>query len=423
MATVYELRRSIGDKLEALNRSAFRRRFGLRGKDREYLEKRGLEEVMKHAAEFIATRLAPAEPPNDGKQTPMRGHPVFVAQHATAACCRGCLAKWHGIRAGHELTGEETAHVLAVIRAWLEKEMKKQAGHVVPQRRKTSRPQDQLKLFLALICLACSSQLTLADSNKIVRVTAIQCHSKLGDTNHNVTVLTGLVRESAGKGAKIIVTPECAVSGYMDPFHNLAWTSGTNTGEGFVSIARMAETVPGPSVTHFSALAKELQIYLCLGIAERDGTNYYNAQVLLGPDGTMLAHHRKISLWPPGDAGWVSAGEGIQTVQTPYGRLGLMICHDFHVLPAKLAEAKVDMVLYSVGWYGPNGDDWFSRRFPEKYVAPNGFAVIAANWSAETKDKTWAGSGHSCVIDRTGKVLKMAVTEAGSEIVIADLSK
>ena len=63
--------------------------------EREYLDRKGLDVVLAHAADFIEKRLAPAYPTNDGKQTPMRKHPVFVAQHATATCCRGCLEKWH----------------------------------------------------------------------------------------------------------------------------------------------------------------------------------------------------------------------------------------------------------------------------------------------------------------------------------------
>ena len=76
-------------------------------------------------------RLAPAAPRNDGKQTPWRGHPVFVAQHATATCCRGCLAKWHGIERGHELSAPEQNHVLSVIARWLEAELARNA--IAPQ--------------------------------------------------------------------------------------------------------------------------------------------------------------------------------------------------------------------------------------------------------------------------------------------------
>jgi len=99
--------------------SAFRRKFRLSGRELAYLQTWGLPHVMKQAADLIAQRLAPAEPKNDGRQTPWRNHPVFVAQHATATCCRGCLEKTHGIAKGHELTAEERAHVLAALERWL----------------------------------------------------------------------------------------------------------------------------------------------------------------------------------------------------------------------------------------------------------------------------------------------------------------
>ncbi|HJP69873.1 MAG TPA: DUF4186 domain-containing protein [Sphingomicrobium sp.] len=102
-----------------LQESSFRSRFRLNPKDRTYLEDRGLDVICGHAREFIAKRLAPAEPPNDGRQTPWRGHPVFVAQHATATCCRACLAKWHGIPAGRQLSEEEQAYVVGTILRWL----------------------------------------------------------------------------------------------------------------------------------------------------------------------------------------------------------------------------------------------------------------------------------------------------------------
>ena len=102
-----------------LARSRFRSSQQLSPKDAQYLRDKGLDAVMDHARDFIAQRLAPAHPANDGKQTPWKGHPVFVAQHATACCCRGCLAKWHGIARGHALTDDEYAHILAALERWL----------------------------------------------------------------------------------------------------------------------------------------------------------------------------------------------------------------------------------------------------------------------------------------------------------------
>jgi hypothetical protein len=112
--------RDLDDLFDALARSPFRRRFALGPKERTYLEAKGKAVVLEHAATFVAQRLAPATPANDGKQTPFRGHPVFIAQHATATCCRGCLAKWHGIQRGRELTAREQAHVVATIARWLD---------------------------------------------------------------------------------------------------------------------------------------------------------------------------------------------------------------------------------------------------------------------------------------------------------------
>lgn len=115
--------RPLDELFDALARSDFRRRFHLAARERAYLRERGMPTVMQHGRDFITKRLAPAEPANDGKQTPFRGHPIFVAQHATATCCRGCLAKWHGIPKGHVLTDAEQAHVLATLQRWLAREM------------------------------------------------------------------------------------------------------------------------------------------------------------------------------------------------------------------------------------------------------------------------------------------------------------
>jgi hypothetical protein len=111
--------RDLDDLFSALARSKFRRRMRLGAKERAYLEEKTLPVILEHGRRFVVERLAPAEPANDGRQTPMRSHPVFVAQHATATCCRGCLAKWHFIAKGAALSEEQIAYVLGVIERWL----------------------------------------------------------------------------------------------------------------------------------------------------------------------------------------------------------------------------------------------------------------------------------------------------------------
>lgn len=111
--------RDLDDLFAQLQQSRFRQRQRLRAKDLDYLRTKGMATVMRHARDFIHQRLAPAQPRNDGRQTPMRGHPVFVAQHATGTCCRGCLAKWLHIDKGRPLRDVEVERVLAAIERWL----------------------------------------------------------------------------------------------------------------------------------------------------------------------------------------------------------------------------------------------------------------------------------------------------------------
>jgi len=112
--------RRIQQALEALSRSDFRSRFRLTDQDRRTVHERGLDTIRDHALTFVHDRIAPAFPPKDGRQTPWRGHPVFVAQHATATCCRRCLQKWHRIAKGAPLTRSEIEFVTALIMRWIE---------------------------------------------------------------------------------------------------------------------------------------------------------------------------------------------------------------------------------------------------------------------------------------------------------------
>ena len=110
------------DLFERLSRSKFRSGFRLNTKDARYLQAKGLARVLLHGREFLMDRLAPAFPLNDGEQTPMRGHPIFVAQHATGTCCRSCLAKHHQIEKNRELTESEVKHLVLVLGEWLKRQ-------------------------------------------------------------------------------------------------------------------------------------------------------------------------------------------------------------------------------------------------------------------------------------------------------------
>lgn len=108
--------------LAKLNKSKFRSRFHLKQEDIDYIDKKGLEKIRSDAKDFISKRLAPTQIPNDGRQTPMKGHPVFIAQHATACCCRGCLNKWYNVPKNTELSAVRQKKIVNLIMAWIEKE-------------------------------------------------------------------------------------------------------------------------------------------------------------------------------------------------------------------------------------------------------------------------------------------------------------
>ena len=115
----------IEDALLRLQSSNFRARFHLSEKDRHYIDEKGLDTIRKHAEDFVSKRLAPDVIENDGKQTPMHGHPVFVAQHATATWCRGCLEKWYHVKKGIQLTSLQQEKIVNLIMAWIIREYKK----------------------------------------------------------------------------------------------------------------------------------------------------------------------------------------------------------------------------------------------------------------------------------------------------------
>lgn len=114
---------TVEETLKKLNRSSFRSRFHLSEKDKSYVREKGLDVIRRHAEDFVHERLSPVVIPNDGKQTPMRGHPVFKAQHACACCCRDCLYKWYKVKRGMALSAVQQQKIVDLLMAWIEKEM------------------------------------------------------------------------------------------------------------------------------------------------------------------------------------------------------------------------------------------------------------------------------------------------------------
>ncbi len=114
---------TVEESLKRLEKSDFRAKFRLTEKDKLYISEKGMDTIRKHAEDFVRTRLAPENIPNDGKQTPMRGHPVFVAQHACACCCRKCLNKWYKVPIGTPLTEKQQEKIVNLLMSWIENKL------------------------------------------------------------------------------------------------------------------------------------------------------------------------------------------------------------------------------------------------------------------------------------------------------------
>ena len=112
----------IKNTLDRLSKSKFRSSFHLKDKDILYIEDKGINKIRNHAYDFVTKRLADTSNVTDGKQTPMKGHPVFIAQHATGTCCRRCLEKWHYISKNKNMTDDDIKYVVDIIMSWIEKE-------------------------------------------------------------------------------------------------------------------------------------------------------------------------------------------------------------------------------------------------------------------------------------------------------------
>ena len=115
---------NVDNILNNLAKSKFRNSFHLNNKMKLYVKEKDLDVIKEHAYKIINERLRDAYPKNDGKQTPMRQvHPVFVAEHATGTCCRGCLERIHHIKKGKELNKYELDYIVKVIMMWIKREM------------------------------------------------------------------------------------------------------------------------------------------------------------------------------------------------------------------------------------------------------------------------------------------------------------
>jgi predicted amidohydrolase len=268
----------------------------------------------------------------------------------------------------------------------------------------------------------------------MVKVAAVQCSSDLGDVEGNRRKLTALVEEAAAHGAKIIVLPEAAITGYLSQDLQTNWhVPGKPMERAFPfgkDPLKFAETVPGPSTEAFAKLAGRLGVYVTVPLVEveagPDGAaakdpHFYNTVCLAAPSGTIVAHYRKLTPWPFPEKSWATPGDrGVQTFDTEYGRVGLAICFDIHTILEKYQPKQIWALLYPIAWVDEEHPaEWFWHGLPER-VSHFHHYVIGANWSVDHR-QAWRGYGFSEIIGPDGKVIAAAKSLYGSEIVYAQI--
>ena len=273
-----------------------------------------------------------------------------------------------------------------------------------------------------------------------VKVAAIQSPSIMGNIDANIKLFTQQIKIAAKQGAKIIVLPEAAITGYSSQDFLHSWCTkdkSRHLGSAFTGHdpCNTAQFKDGQIVKYFMTLCKKLKIYLTVPYIEKaknpnyippklDNNNddtkddskqnenkndyppimededieflYYNSITLINPSGNVCGHYRKTNLWPSYDNSWATQGDKIVTVDTEYGKIGLGICFDIHKILKEYKEENIWCLLYCIAWVSKVGlfpeDEatfrWFNIILPErlkKMEIP--YYIVGANWSIDKKMK------------------------------------
>ncbi|MBE3590041.1 MAG: amidohydrolase [Firmicutes bacterium] len=216
---------------------------------------------------------------------------------------------------------------------------------------------------------------------------AVQFEPAWGRPAENLERLLDLSRRAADAGARLIVWPEMATTGYI--FADRA------------EIAPFVEPLPGPTFERVAAFCRERQVFVAYGLAEVDPDTgvYYNSAVLVDSRGRLAARYRKTHLWVE-DTRWAAPGQEWSVVSTDLGRVALLVCRDadFPEAARILALQGADLVIHPTNWLGRTPANVWRAR-----AAENGVFWIATNRWGEERGARF--SGGSCVIGPDGEVL------------------
>jgi nitrilase len=249
-------------------------------------------------------------------------------------------------------------------------------------------------------------------------VTAVQASPVFLDRDATIGKVAGLIKEASKAGARLIVLPETFVPAYPDfIWRTTAWAEPFDSL--FARLRDQAVDVPGPATEAIGKAAKAAKAYVSIGVSEREGGGgtLYNTQLVFGPDGALLSKHRKLMPTGPERLVWgFGDGSDLSPVETPFGRVGGLICWE-NLMP--LARTAV----YQKGvdiWTAPtwdNGESWLANL---RHIAREGRVYVVGVttllrgsdipdelpgrelWGGEDD---WANDGWSAIVDPDGEVL------------------
>ena len=265
--------------------------------------------------------------------------------------------------------------------------------------------------------------------SRSVIVAAVQMRSDFGRVVENLDRLESLVHRAADAGAKIVVTPECAIPGYAGDDLRSIWHSPDRPVDSWFrlhDVATVAERVTsadaGLTTRRLSRLARERKIYLLAGLIERgDVQEAYNAAVLFSPNGEVVGRHRKRWPWPAVEPAWATPGDTPPLiVPTEYGPVGVAICYDVHRIRRLYRAGELWTLLFPAAWIDREPPTkYLDRRFP--LVAQSlSCNVVFANHSLPESTR-WFGSGESTIYRADGTVAARSGSEFGDDVVLASL--
>ena len=233
------------------------------------------------------------------------------------------------------------------------------------------------------------------------QVSAVQMDVKIGDKAHNLARIEEFARAAAAGGSRLIVFPECALTGYCFESREEAY--------------EYSEPVPGPAVERMTSVAAELDVLIVFGLLERDGERLFNALSLVCPEG-QLASYRKVHMPHLGVDHFADPGDRPFAVHdTSLCRLGMNICYDgaFPESARVMTLAGADLIVLPTNW--PPGAEEFAAYAINTRAMENVVYYLAANRVGRERGFQFIGTSRIC--DVHGRSLAEAANK--SEVILS----